>query len=37
MSFEIDIISQNGLDFTGNVDSVTLPGKDGYKIGRAHV
>ncbi|MBU93709.1 MAG: ATP synthase F1 subunit epsilon [Chloroflexi bacterium] len=30
MSFEIDIISQNGLDFTGNVDSVTLPGKDGY-------
>ena len=30
MSFEIDIISQNGLEFTGNVDSVTMPGKDGY-------
>ena len=30
MSFEIEIISQNGLEFTGNVDSVTRPGKDGY-------
>ena len=30
MSFEIEIISQNGLEFTGNVDSVTMPGKDGY-------
>ena len=30
MSFEIEIISQNGLEFTGDVDSVTLPGKDGY-------
>ena len=30
MSFEIEIISQNGLAFNGDVDSVTLPGKDGY-------
>ncbi len=30
MSFEIEIISQNGLEFNGDVDSVTLPGKDGY-------
>ena len=30
MSFEIEIISQNGLEFNGYVDSVTLPGKDGY-------
>ena len=30
MSFEIEIISQKGLEFTGDVDSVTLPGKDGY-------
>jgi len=30
MSFEIEIISQNGIEFNGDVDSVTLPGKDGY-------
>ena len=30
MSFEIEIISQNGVEFNGDVDSVTLPGKDGY-------
>ena len=30
MSFEIEIITQNGLEFNGDVDSVTLPGKDGY-------
>ena len=30
MSFEIEIISQNGLEFTGDVDSVTLPGTVSY-------
>ena len=30
MSFEIEIISQKGVEFNGDVDSVTLPGKDGY-------
>ena len=30
MSFEIEIISKEGLEFNGDVDSVTLPGKDGY-------
>jgi len=30
MSFEIEIISHNGIEFNGDVDSVTLPGKDGY-------
>ena len=30
MSFEIEIISKEGLELNGDVDSVTLPGKDGY-------
>jgi len=30
MSFEIEIISQKRVEFNGDVDSVTLPGKDGY-------
>ena len=30
MLFEIEIISKEGLEFNGDVDSVTLPGKDGY-------
>ncbi len=30
MSFEIKIVSKNGLEFESEVDSVTLPAKDGY-------
>ena len=30
MSFEIKIVSKNGLEFESKVDSVTLPAKDGY-------
>ena len=30
MAFEIKIVSKNGLEFESEVDSVTLPAKDGY-------
>jgi|TARA_B100001029_G_scaffold46197_1_gene36523 F-type H+-transporting ATPase subunit epsilon len=30
MAFEIKIVSKNGTEFESEVDSVTLPAKDGY-------
>jgi F-type H+-transporting ATPase subunit epsilon len=30
MAFDIKVISKNGLEFESEVDSVTLPAKDGY-------
>lgn len=30
MAFDIKVISKNGIEFESEVDSVTLPAKDGY-------